>query len=212
MRSPTILQSHRRAPRGASAAVLAALVLSFAAGSMAVVAQGRSRGGAPPDQSAPPRPTVAPVLWEPEQIFPLAIARAGELHLTDQQRAQIETIASKLRSANAALLTQIDTLRPPRPDEIGGSTAASASPPPPPTADQIAAVVARRHALGEVRAQMHENTRLAREQLNALLTPDQQQRLASDENSARQSAERGDPGGSTRYPGAGVRNGRPPVP
>ena len=47
---------------------------------------------------------VAPVLWEPEQIFPLAVAHASDLKLTDEQRVQIETIASKLRASNAPLL------------------------------------------------------------------------------------------------------------
>jgi Spy/CpxP family protein refolding chaperone len=159
-----------------------------------VAAQGRRSRGAPPDQSAPPRPTVAPVLWEPEQIFPLAIAHANDLHLTDQQRAQIETIGAQLRSRNARLQDEIDTLRPP-PIERSDANGGAASVPPPLTPEQIAAVVARRHALGEARAQMHDNTRLARDQLIQLLTPEQATRMAALEASARTAAERGDPGG-----------------
>jgi hypothetical protein len=175
------------------ALVAGVTIIAVAAGASALAAQGRTRGGAPPDQSAPSRPHVAPVLWEPEQIFPLAIAHAKDLHLTDEQRAQIETIGAELRAHNTPLLQQIDTLRPPRAsprDSIG----AVAAPPQPLTQEQIAAVVARRHALGEVRAQVHDNTRLARDQLTALLSPDQQTRLVAIEQSARSAAERGDPG------------------
>jgi Spy/CpxP family protein refolding chaperone len=186
------------------------LVIALACGASTLAAQGRSRGGAP-DQSAPPRPRVAPVLWEPDQIFPLAVAHASDLKLTDEQRVQIETIASKLRASNAPLLEAIDTLRPPRvqlpdPDNPREPTAS----PPPPSADSIAAIVARRHALGEVRAQLHENIRLARDQLNQLMTPEQQTRLQLLETSARNSAERGDPGssGSTNGAGGGERGGR----
>jgi len=173
-----------------AAAALIALVLG--AGSLA--AQRRARGGAPPDPSAPSRPSVPPVLWEPEQIFPLAVAHSADLHLTDEQRAKIETIGSELRAQNAPLLEAIDTLRPPRPEISDAS--ATAPTPPPPTAEQIAAVVARRHALGNARAQLHDNTRLARDSLMTVLSPDQQTRLQALEQSARIAAEHGDPGGS----------------
>ena len=162
-----------------------------------------------PDESAPARHGVAPVLWEPEQIFPLAVAHASDLKLTDEQRVQIETIKSKLRASNAPLLVAIDTLRPPRiplpdPNDPSPPTAT----PPPPTPDYIAAIVARRHALGEARAQVHENIRLARDQMTQLMTPEQQPRLQALENSARTSAERGDPGGSTRVGGGVQQTGR----
>ena len=152
----------------------AALFMTLACTAMALAAQGRRRGGAP-DQTAPPRQTVAPVLWEPEQIFPFAVAHATELKLTDEQRTQIETIASKLRASNAPLLIAIDTLKPeplhlPDPSNPSAPTAS----PPPPTPEQIAAVVARRHALGDARAQVHENIRLARDQMTQLMSPDQQ--------------------------------------
>jgi Spy/CpxP family protein refolding chaperone len=178
------------------ARALAVLVMTVAFGVSTLAAQGQRRGGAP-DQSAPVRERVAPVLWEPEQIFPLAVAHASDLKLTDEQRSQVETIASKLRASNAPLLEAIDTLRPPRvqlpdPDNPSAPTAT----PPPPSADSIAAIVARRHALGEARAQVRENVRLAREQLNQLMTPEQQTRLQLLESSARNSAERGDPGSS----------------
>ena len=193
------------------ARALAMLGIALACGASTLAAQGRSRGSAP-DQSAPARPRVAPVLWEPEQIFPLAVAHASDLKLTDEQRTQIETIASKLRASNAPLLEAIDTLRPPRvqlpdPDNPSAPTASA----PPPSADSIAAIVARRHALGEVRAQMHENIRLARDQLNQLMTPEQQTRLQVLETSARNQAERGDPGSSapTNEAGGGSqRSGR----
>lgn len=185
------------------ARTLAMLVVALACTASTLDAQGRRRTGAP-DQSAPARDRVAPVLWEPDQIFPLAVAHASDLKLTDDQRVQIETIASKLRASNAPLLEAIDTLRPPRvqlpdPDHPSAPTAT----PPPPSADSIAAIVARRHALGEARAQLHENIRLAREQMNQLMTPEQQTRLQLLETSARNSAERGDPGSS----GAGRANG-----
>jgi hypothetical protein len=135
---------------------------------------------------------VPPVLWEPEQIFPLAVAHSADLHLTDEQRAKIETISSELRAQNAPLLESIDTLRPPRPEISDAS--ATAPTPPPPSAEQIAAVVARRHALGNARAQVHDNTRLARDSLMTVLSPDQQTRLQALEQSARIAAERGDPG------------------
>ncbi|MDQ2768484.1 MAG: hypothetical protein M3Y30_15185, partial [Gemmatimonadota bacterium] len=116
--------------------------MTFACAVSTLAAQGRRRGGA--DPSAPPRPTLTPTLWEPEQIFPLAVAHASDLKLTDEQRAQIETIASKLRASNAPLLIAIDTLRPeplrlPDPNNPSAPTAS----PPPPTPEQIAAVVAR---------------------------------------------------------------------
>ncbi|HEY8794212.1 MAG TPA: Spy/CpxP family protein refolding chaperone [Gemmatimonadaceae bacterium] len=140
------------------------------------------------------------MLWEPEQIFPLAIAHSKDLKLTDDQRTQIETISSKLRASNAPLLESIDTLRPPRVQlpEPGASTASAPTPiPPPPTAEEVAAIVARRHALTEARAQVHENIRLARDQMTQLMTPDQQARLAALETNARNDAERGDRGGTT---------------
>jgi hypothetical protein len=193
------------------ARALATLAMALTCGASTLAAQGRQRGGAP-DQSAPVRERVAPVLWNPEQIFPLAVAHASDLKLTDEQRVQIETIASKLRASNAPLLEAIDTLRPPavRLPDPNNPSAPTASPPPP-SPDSIAAIVARRHALGEVRAQMHENIRLAREQLNQLMTPEQQTRLQMLENSARNSAERGDPGSSrstNANDGGGQRGGR----
>lgn len=177
----------------------AAVIVSLACLAGALAAQGR-RGGESSDQSAPSRPAVAPVLWEPEQIFPLAIAHSSELKLTDEQRTQIETISSKLRASNAPLFESIDTLRPPRLQlpEPGASTASAPTPiPPPPTPEEIAAIVARRHALTEARAQVHENIRLARDQMTQLMTPDQQTRLATLETNARNNAERGDRGGTT---------------
>ena len=175
----------------------------------ALAAQGRRRGAPPSDPSAPSRAAVAPVLWEPEQIFPLAIAHASDLKLTDEQRVKIETINSQLKASNAPLLIAIDTLRPP-PIRLPDPDAPSAPSvtPPPPTPEQIAAVVARRHALGEARAQVHENIRLAREQMTQLMTPDQQQRLEALEASARNAAERGDPGESSGQSGGGARGGR----
>jgi uncharacterized membrane protein YgcG len=176
--------------------------MTFACATSTLAAQGRTRGGA--DPSAPSRPTVAPTLWEPEQIFPLAVAHSTELKLTDEQRVQIETIASKLRASNAPLLIAIDTLKPeplrlPDPNDPSAPTAS----PPPPTPEQIAAVVARRHALGDARAQLHENIRLARDQMTQLMNPDQQARLVALETNARNAAERGDPGGSSDARGGG---------
>jgi hypothetical protein len=167
---------------------------------MALAAQGGGRRGGGGDQSAPSRPTVAPVLWEPEQIFPLAIAHATDLKLTDDQRAKIETINAKLRADNAPLYISVDTLKPPRMQlpQPGASTDGAPTPiPPPPTPEELAAIVARRHALGDARAQIHENIRLARDEMTQLMTPEQQTRLASLESSARNNTERGDPGGTT---------------
>ena len=174
----------------------------------ALAAQGRRRGAAPDDPSAPSRPALAPVLWEPDQIFPLAIEHASDLKLTDEQRVKIETINSQLKASNAPLLISIDTLRPP-PIRLPDPDAPSAPSvtPPPPTPEQIAEVVARRHALGDARAQVHENIRLARDQMTQLMTPEQQQRLEALETSARNSAERGDPGGSSGQRGGGGRGG-----
>ena len=168
------------------------LAAAMVLGASSLAAQGRPRGGSQGDPSAPSRPSTPPVLWEPEQIFPLAVAHAGDLHLTDDQRARIETLGSELRAKNAPLLEAIDTLRPP--PLVLGEASATAPTPPPPTAEQIAAVVARRHALGDARAQLHDNTRLARDSLMAVLTPEQQTRLQAVEQSARSAAERGDPG------------------
>jgi len=181
----------------------ALLVMTLAAATSTLAGQGRRRGGAP-EQSAPPRVRLAPTLWEPEQVFPLAVSHAGDLNLTDDQRMQIETIASKLRAANASLMVAIDTLKPdpvrlPDPNAPREPTPT----PPPPTPEQIAAIVARRHALGDARAQVHENIRLARDQMTALLTPDQQARLAVLENKARTAAERGDPSESGEPQGGG---------
>jgi Spy/CpxP family protein refolding chaperone len=181
--------------------------MTLACVTTSLAAQGRRLAG-PPDQSAPARNAVAPILWEPEQIFPLAIAHASDLKLSDEQRTQIETIAAKLRASNAPILLAIDTLRPPRvqlPDPNNPS--APTASPPPPSPDSIAAIVARRHALGEARAQLHENIRLARDQMNQLMTPEQQTRLQALEASARSSAERGDPGGSSGV-GTSARVGR----
>lgn len=186
----------------------ALLAMTLACSANPLAAQMRRRAASPPDQTAPPRETVAPTLWEPDQIFPLAVAHASDLKLTDEQRVQIETIASKLRASNAPLLVAIDTLRPPRvqlPDPNNPS--APTATPPAPSPDSIAAIVARRHALGEARAQLHENIRLARDQMNQLLTPEQQTRLQALETSARTSAERGDPGGSSSV-GGGQRSTR----
>jgi hypothetical protein len=147
------------------------------------------------------------VLWEPEQIFPLAIAHASELKLTDEQRVQIETIGSKLRASNTPLLSSIDTLRPPRIQLPGpNNPSPPAASPPPTTPEEIAAVVARRHA----RAQVRENIRLARDQMTQLLTPEQQTRLAALETSARLSAERGDAGESGEKRGGYRSGGRTP--
>ena len=172
---------------------LALLAMTFACATSALAAQGRRQNpGSAPDQAAP-RNTAPPVLWEPEQIFPLAVAHATDLKLTDQQRTEIETIASKLRASNAPLLTAIDTLRPPRlqlPDPNNPS--APTATPAPLSQDSIAAIVARRHALGEARAQLHENIRLARDEMTKLMTPEQQTRLAALENNARTNAERGE--------------------
>jgi Spy/CpxP family protein refolding chaperone len=191
------------------ARALAVLAMTLACGASALAAQRQRRTGAP-DESAPARAKVAPTLWEPEQIFPLAIAHASDLKLTDEQRGQIETIASKLRASNAPLLSAIDTLHPPKvqlPDPENPSPPTASAPPP--TPDEIAAIVARRHALGEARAQLRENLRLARDQMTQLMTPDQQTRLAALETSARNSAERGDPGSSSDTPGGRHRGQGP---
>jgi uncharacterized membrane protein YgcG len=183
------------------------LAMTLACGASTLAAQRQRRTGAP-DESAPVRASVAPTLWEPEQIFPLAVAHASDLTLTDAQRGQIETIASRLRASNAPLLAAIDTLRPPKvqlPDPNNPS--APTASPPPPTPDEIAVIVARRHALGEARAQLRENIRLARDQMTQLMTPEQQTRLAALETSARNSAERGDPGGSSSGRGGGRGGG-----
>jgi uncharacterized membrane protein YgcG len=183
------------------------LAMTLACGASTLAAQRQRRTGAP-DESAPVRAAVAPILWEPEQIFPLAVSHAADLKLTDDQRIQIETIASKLRASNAPLLAAVDTLRPPRlqlPDPNNPSPPTAT--PPPPTPEEIAAIVAKRHALGEVRAQLRENIRLAREQMTQLMTPEQQTRLVALETSARNSAERGDRGGSSDARGAGGGRG-----
>jgi len=187
----------------AAAGAVALVALATFPGTLA--AQVRSRGGAPSDPSAPSRRRLPPVLWQPEQIFPLAMQHANDLRLTDDQRVKVEALGSDLRARNRLLLQAIDTLQPPRPDVSaeGGPAAV----PPPPTPDEIAAVVARRHALGEARAQLHDNTRIARDSLMALLTPEQQARLQSVEQSARNAAERGDPGESGEKDGS---RGRPP--
>ncbi|MDQ2931674.1 MAG: Spy/CpxP family protein refolding chaperone [Gemmatimonadota bacterium] len=178
------------------ARTLGALIVALAFATSALTAQGGRRGGAP-DQSAPARPTVAPVLWEPEQIFPLADSRASTLKLTDEQRTKLETIYSQMKAKNAPLLDAIDTLRPPRVQlPTPGEGSATAPTPPAPTAEEIAAIVARRHALGEARAQIRENIRLARDELTQLMTPEQQTKLAALESSARSDAERGDRGGT----------------
>lgn len=192
---------------GGTVFLAAAIVL----GASSLAAQGRPRGGSQGDPSAPSRPSKPPVLWEPEQIFPLAVAHAGDLHLTDEQRAKIETLGSELRAKNAPLLDAIDTLRPP--PLVPGDASATAPTPPPPTPEQIAAVVARRHALGDARAQLHDNTRLARDSLMAVLSPEQQTKLEAAEQSARSAAERGDPGESGGQGGGGHHGGgrgRPP--
>lgn len=191
----------------ATAAATALCALAALAGPLA--AQMRPRGGSPTDPSAPSRSRVPPTLWEPEQIFPLAMQHANDLHLTDEQRVKIESLGSDLRARNRLLLDAIDTLRPPRPDV--SADGAPAATPPPPTPDEIAAIVARRHALGDARAQLHDNTRMARDSLMAVLSPEQQTRLQSVERSARNAAERGDPGesggqGGGRHGG----QGRPP--
>ena len=84
----------RRAPSCTSRArTLVAVFMTLAGAASALAAQGGRRGGGGADPSAPSRPTVAPVLWEPEQIFPLALAHSSDLKLTDEQRVQIETIS-----------------------------------------------------------------------------------------------------------------------
>ena len=202
-------QSSHRSTRRSRARTLVASLVALTCVATALAAQGgRKRGAASDDPSQPSRPALAPVLWEPEQIFPLAIQHASDLKLTDEQRAKIETIGSQLKASDAPLLIAIDTLRPapiqlPEP----GAPSAPSVTPPPPTPEQIAAVVARRHALGEARAQLHENVRLARDQMTQLMTPDQQQRLEALETSARNSAERGDPGGSSGQHGGGGGHG-----
>lgn len=193
---------------GSHARTAAVLLMTFAIASSALAAQGRKRGGG--DPSAPSRPTVAPTLWEPDQIFPLAVAHAADLKLTDVQRTQIETIASKLRASNAPILLSIDTLKPEPPHLPDPNNPSAPTPtPPPPTPEQIAAIVARRHALGDARAQLHENIRLARDQMTQLMTPEQQARLEALETNARTAAERGDPGssGDARGSGGGGRGG-----
>src|SRR6476469_7356396 len=134
--------SHCSMHRTRHARALALLAMTLACTASPLAAQLRRRAASPPDQTAPPRETVAPTLWEPDQIFPLAVAHASDLKLTDEQRVQIETIASKLRASNAPLLEAIDPLRPPRvpladPDHPSAPTAT----PPPPSADSIAAIV-----------------------------------------------------------------------
>lgn len=214
MSTPSNTTSRHAGIRRSRARALVVVCMTLAGTSVTLAAQGGGRRGGGGDPSAPARPTVAPVLWEPEQIFPLAIAHASDLKLTDEQRTKIETISSKLRASNAPLLISIDTLKPPRlqlPQPGASSDATPAPIPPPPTAEELAAVVARRHALGEARAQIHENIRLARDEMTQLMTPEQQSRLESLETSARTDAERGDRGGTTpdhSLTGSGRSNGQ----
>lgn len=112
----------------------------------------------------------------------LALRHDGDLRLTDDQRSALQRIQRTVDSINAPLRTRVDSLRPTRrpvnPNDL--------------SVEQREEIRVRREALRGILKQMRENAAPYRGRTLAVLTPEQQAKLAEfeDEERRRESAPR----------------------
>jgi Spy/CpxP family protein refolding chaperone len=127
-----------------------------------------------PDTSAMKRP------MDPENPTAFLILHKSELRLADSQVTQLSNIGAQLTLTTRPLKDSLDDLKP-----SGRAQPASYSAM---TPEQRDSVLATRRAYARVLGELHDASRTAREQSIALLTPDQQKKLASlNENLAMES-------------------------
>ncbi len=123
---------------------------------------------------------------KPARIAPVSVAKAildrndKEIALDDSQRTQLQSIQTKLDSANAPYLQRLEAVRPTwRP--AGGLGDLSQ--------EQRDQLVAFRHAQEVIVDSLAPNVVKANEEARALLRPEQQERAAKLEKDARKRAE-----------------------
>jgi hypothetical protein len=144
--------------------MLATLVLSAACA---------ANGGVSRNGSAEP---VAPIAFTPPvSAVGIALAHATELGITDTQRGSLEAIRGRLDSMNVPLRTRLDslrpTLRPINPADL--------------SQEQRDDIRRRRIGAREIMGRYRENDLVVRPQVLAVLTPEQQQKVAVYEGEAR---------------------------
>jgi Spy/CpxP family protein refolding chaperone len=119
------------------------------------------------------------VLAEPPRLAPgvaaLALDHAAELALADSQQAQLASIRRAQDAANRPWIERLEALRPTR----HPANPFDLSP------EQQEEIAARRLAIAEVMEGMRETNATARQQVMALLTPEQQEKATELEDKAR---------------------------
>jgi Spy/CpxP family protein refolding chaperone len=150
-----------------------ALVLAVAMALTAAVpaAQARAQGGGSDSKTPPPAKAGEPGgPMDQERPIPFMIEHHKDLDLADSQVTQLGIIQNKLDAADRPAHLAMDTLpaAPSGPIDYAHLT--------PGARDSI---IARRRAVSQANAALHDNALGARNQALALLTPDQQKKLQS---------------------------------
>lgn len=188
-----------------------AAVLSVAVIPPTLLAQvGGGEAGGNGGQSKPP-PIDSVKLAEarsldPENPISFMLAHTAQLRLTENQATRMAAIQGELTRQNQDLQDRVDSIRPPgTPTHINFAGLTPA---------QRDSVLEARKAIAATMGQMHDNSRRARTDAMALLTDEQQQRLADLEQDMRNflrdtfyGSRNGDAGAAQRSPSAG---GSPP--
>jgi Spy/CpxP family protein refolding chaperone len=180
------------------------LVLAVAMALTAAVpaTQARAQGGDSKD-APPPKAGQPGGPMDQERPIEFMIEHHKEIELADSQVTQLGIIQNKLDAADRPAHLAMDTL-PPAP--TGPIDYAHLTP------GARDSLIARRRAVSQANATLHDNALGARNQALALLTPDQQKKLQSVNQSIinkQLDAERKPSSGQSSNPGAGRPGGAP---
>jgi Spy/CpxP family protein refolding chaperone len=181
-----------------------ALVLAVAMALTAAVPAIQARAQGSSDSKTPPPPKAGEPggPMDPERPIMFMIEHRKEMELADSQVTQLGILQNKLDAADRPAHLGLDTL-PAAP--IGPIDYAHLTP------GARDTLIARRRAVSQANATMHDNALAARNQALALLTPDQQKKLQSVNQSIvnkQLDAER-KPASGGASPGAGRPGGAP---
>jgi hypothetical protein len=141
---------------------------------------------------------------DPEDPIPFMLAHTTQLKLDESQATRLAAIHGELERENGDLRDRVDSIRPPgTPTRIDFATITPA---------QRDSVLRVRKAIAATRGAMHDNSRQARTQALALLTPEQQDlftRLEQDMQNTIRDAAFGSRNGDGGVPQMGSQVGRP---
>ncbi len=161
-----------------TAALAATVALAISAPRAA--AQGRGGGQSNTTNKTPtvdPKDLAEARSFDAENPIGFMIEHVSELRLVDTQITRLAELKANLTRDNGALKERLDSIRPPgSPSRIDFSVL---------TPPQRDSVLQQRKAVAETMGQMHDNSRRARTEALALLSPEQQQRYTDLENRMR---------------------------